>query len=428
MQLAPKSTERSRSVVSRVGAPIALTLAMWLAPRAVLADVGEVTTSHTLYHESPLRTNMTVYSPAAAVEAKPGDTIRVQGGWEADIVSGASVATKAGAIYQNANGGADVVTTASVQDVRNVGKGRVTVEHEGVTLSGGYRYGTENDYKSHAFDVTAKTSLFGRNTDLSIAYARNFDRVCDRVQGAGDPATRANPLESSDGCFSEDPLRTTRPLGVDTFQSSWTQAWTKIFASQLVYTAQIYNGFQSNPYRSVILAQGVRAQENHPENRFRHALTARSNLFVRPIKMALQLEARGYWDTWDIKSVSGQVAVDKYLIGALRLRGRARLYRQSGALFWSDDYTGGGRPLGPKGQYFTGDRELSPLTTFLLGIGVVHRFEKKDGSRYLGIFEALRLAGSLDAMQFEYDEYTLGGATISNARAYIANVALSASF
>ena len=42
---------------------------------------------------------------------------------------------------------------------------------------------------------------------------------------------------------------------------------------------------------------------------------------------------------------------------------RARVYHQTGAVFWSDDYTGGDPPLGPKGQYWTGDRELSPFNS-----------------------------------------------------------------
>src|SRR5690606_4868297 len=117
----------------------------------------------------------------------------------------------------------------------------------------------------------------------------------------------------------------------------------------------------------------------------------------------------------------------------LRLSARGRFYRQTGALFWSDDYTGGDAPLGPKGQYFTGDRELSPFWSVLLGARVtylVHPEAKADGAsaKLLGVFSRAKLGASADVMQFSYDEYTLGGVPITNARAYILGATAGASF
>jgi hypothetical protein len=48
--------------------------------------------------------------------------------------------------------------------------------------------------------------------------------------------------------------------------------------------------------------------------------------------------------------------------------------------------------------------------------------------RFIGIFSGLKLGASADAMQFFYDEYTLAGAEIGNARAYILGLNLSALF
>ncbi|WP_394839109.1 DUF3570 domain-containing protein [Pendulispora rubella] len=403
-------------------------LALFAVATAARADgILQFDTSHTLYHEAPTRSNMTVYTPSVDLRASPFSFLDVRGGWEADVVSGASVAVKAGPTYQATHAGADVISSASVNDVRNVAKGGFTIKHDAVSLSPGYTYSTEKDYKSHAIDIAAKTELFEHNTQLEFSYAHDFDRVCDRVQGLNDAPSRYRALENSTGCFGSDPLRTTRDIDRDGFQASWSQAWTRIFATQLVYSAEILHGFLSNPYRSVILGEGLKAQEHHPENRGREALTLRANVYLKPLRSALRLKTRGYWDTWDVKSLTVEAEFERYFGEALRVELRGRYYRQSGALFFSDDYTGGDSPLGPKGQYFTGDRELSPFSSMLLGLRATYTFLSNRG-RVLGFMQSLKLGLGGNAIQFDYDGYTLGGAAVGNARAYIANFSASAVF
>jgi hypothetical protein len=301
------------------------------------------------------------------------------------------------------------------------------LKKENVELTTGYAYSTENDYRSHALNVSAKTDTYSHNSQFEISYARNFDRVCDRVQSANDAPPRFHALEDSKGCFSSDPLRTTHSLGIDGFQGSWSQSWTPIFVTQLVYTAQVLNGFQSNPYRSVILGEGLKAQEHQPENRFREGLALRGNLFIKPLRAALRVGARAYYDTWNIKSGTLEAEFEQYLGESLRASVRGRFYRQSGAIFWSDDYTGGNPPLGPKGQYWTGDRELSPFTSWLLGVRAMYALRPKEG-RVLGLIESFKLGASGDVMFFSYSEYTLGGEPVGNARAYVLGLSAGAIF
>ena len=392
------------------------------------AQVAQVDTAHTLYLESPTRTKMTVYTPGVDVSVSPADWVTVRGGYEADIVSGASVAVKAGAAYAAVNPGADVVTTASVHDVRHSTRGAVTLRKGDVSYTAQYDYGTENDYKSHSVFVAARTEAYEHNTQFELSYARNFDLVCDRTQAVNDRAPRFRALEDASGCFGgTDPLRTRHTLSIDGLQATWTQAWTPTFATQLAYTAQILEGFQSNPYRSVILGQGLKAQEHHPENRARQSVAARANFYVRPIKVAIRIGARVYRDTWDVTSGTGDVEVERYLFEGFRVAARARYYRQTGASFWSDDYTGGDPPLGPKGQYWTGDRELSPFWSVALGGRLTYGLQP-DRGRIIGLMTGLKVGVALDVIQFDYSEYTLGGVPISGARAYILGANLSASF
>lgn len=418
----------------RLAVAAALAFAATLASARARAQAVQVDTAHTLYHESPTRSNMTVYTPGVDLAATPADWVTVRGGYEADVVSGASVATKAGSAYQAVNPGVDVITTASVHDLRHSPHGGFTLRKGDVAVTGAYTYGTENDYKSHSIFVAARTEAYEHNTQFEISYARNFDLVCDRIQAVNDRPPRFRALEDSSGCFSgSDPLRTRHRLAIDGFNASWTQAWTPVFATQLVYTAQLVDGFQSNPYRSVILAQGLKAQEHHPEHRARQAIALRANLFVRPLKLAIRATGRAYRDTWDVTSGTGELEAEKYLFEGFRVGVRGRYYRQSGALFWSDDYTGGDPPLGPKGQYWTGDRELSPFSSLGLGLRLTYAIApapKLGGgtSRILGLFTGLKLGASADAMQFYYDEYTLAGQELGNARAYILGVNVSALF
>lgn len=421
-----RSSSPVRAVVSAAVGALVFACGTEARAQVVIFD-----TSHTLYSEAPTRTNMTVYTPGANITVNPADWIGVRGGYEADIVSGASVSVKAGKAYQNVNPGVDVVTTASVTDFRHSPRGGLTLKKGDVTYTADYTYSTENDYKSHNLFVAAKTDVYDHNTQFEISYARNFDLVCDRIQAVNDQPPRYRAMEDSKGCFTgSDPLRTRHSLAIDGLQGTWTQAWTSVFATQLVYTAQLVNGFQSNPYRSVILAQGLKAQEHHPENRARQAVAARANLYIRPIKTAFRLTGRVYRDTWDVVSGTGELEAERYLFEGFRLAVRGRYYQQSGALFWSDDYTGGDPPLGPKGQYWTGDRELSPFSSITVGGRLTYAIHPNgpSGSRILGMMTGLKLGASADIVQFDYDEYTLGGTPIENARAFILGLNLSALF
>ena len=116
----------------------------------------------------------------------------------------------------------------------------------------------------------------------------------------------------------------------------------------------------------------------------REAVAVRANFFLKPIKGALRFSIRGYNDTWDIYSGTAQAEFEKYFGEAFRVTARGRFYMQNGAIFWSDDYTGGLPPLGPKGSYWTGDRELSPFWSWSLGARAVYTFTRSKG-RLLGV-------------------------------------------
>jgi len=414
MQLTPR----------RVGAPaplgstaLAATLALVVTgpPVARGQDVqADVLT--TVYREAGGPLELTVVNPSATVSAAVADEVEVAASWSADVVTGASVAVV------DAPGGVDAITSATrLDELRNVVGGAVTVQDGQASLTGTYAYGTESDYRSHSFSLTGRADLFDRNTSLEVSYGRGFDRVCNLAQpDATEPVDRQR-MPSSDGCFAADD-RVAEDLSLQTFQAGWTQAWTPIFATQLVGTAQVLNGFQANPYRAVWLGRAA-AQEHHPENRVRFAAGLGARLWVEPVAAALQLFFRGYRDSWDIASVTAEVAWEQTFGEEFRVRVRGRYYDQTGAVFFSDDYA-----IDPRGQYFTGDRELSPFSSWTAGAQLRWVAPPDDEGRALGFLDAFELVLKADYIRNDFREFRYGQARVPNDTAFVGTLALRAGF
>ena len=180
--------------------------------------------------------------------------------------------------------------------------------------------------------------------------------MCDGP-GASDPALKAR-LDTSQGCFNDKAMdRRTRDLSIQTFQGAWTQRWTPILIDagdrdRAVAARLSIQSVSRGAHRS---RRGAGAPPRQSRAlRRRRAL----RIWIKPLSGALQPQLRVYRDTWDIRSFSAELAYEQSLFAGLRFRARARFYTQNSAAFYSDDYV-----LEPKGQYFTGDRELSRMHT-----------------------------------------------------------------
>ncbi|HMJ51024.1 MAG TPA: DUF3570 domain-containing protein [Polyangiaceae bacterium] len=405
---------------------LVLTTVAWLLARTAGAQAAEVDSRVTLFHEPAKGSSMTVYTPSTDLTVRPWDFLAVTGGWEADIVSGASERVKTGPLSR---AGPDAITGASVNDVRHIGRGSVTVRRDATQLRAGGSVSVENDYKSNAVHASARTDLFQHSSQLEIAYARNWDTVCDLAHAPNTDATLRQPLDNSTGCFQPNSAtRSEAPIRTDALQLTWSQAWTPVLTTQVVYTGQLQAGLLSDPYRAVSLSpSGQYAQEHHPENRARQAIALRGAYYVRPLKGAVRAGVRGYRDTWHIMSGTFELEGEKYIFPWLRLRVTGRYYRQTAALFWSDDYTGGEPQYGPRGQYWSGDREVSPFSSYLAGARAVGTWAAGE-RRIVGIFEGLQAGLGFDVLFYGYSDFTLGGRKPSDTTAYIGSLSFTALF
>jgi hypothetical protein len=401
-------------------------LQSWLGALLVLLVCGHasaqssVDATSTVFYEAGGPLHMLVVNPAAHANVQATEALAIQAGWEADVVSGASVAV---VDAPGASSDVDAITSATkLNDFRNVFQGGASLRGDNTRIQAGYAYGFESDYRSNGLSVTAAAELFDRNTTLEIGYGRGWDSVCDLEQPQAEKAVERQRMSTSEGCFQKDKGRTEHTIDLHSLSGSWTQAWTPIFNTQWSVSSQLVSGFQSNPYRAVWLGRAA-AQEHHPNERARYGTSLSARIWLRPIGGALQLSARAYRDTWDVRSASGEIAYERGFGSLVRLRVRGRYYQQSGAAFYSDDYA-----LMPRGQYFTGDRELSPLNDWQAGARLELTPDVVGPERPLSLLDTLHFVLKADIARYKFESFHYGNAEVPNRRSIFATVSVDATF
>lgn len=404
--------------IDRVGRALAVGLLALLVTAPGRADDGEIEAYTTLFYEAGGPLNNLIIDPHVGARVDPVEEVSITASWDADIVSGASVA-----VVDAPSPAPDVITTATqYNDFRNVFTGGLQLRAPFGSLRASYAYGFESDYRSNALTIGARAELFERNTALDISYGRGFDLVCNLEQPDNQEAVERRPLDGSEGCFSNDPTRAALNVDLHTVQGSWTQAWLPVLTTQLTLTAQVIDGFQSNPYRAVWLGRSA-AQENHPLTRARYAAGLQTRLYLEPLKAALQLQARLYRDTWDVRSVTAEVGYEQRLTEEVRLRLRGRYYHQGAAAFYSDNYA-----VAPRGQFFTGDRELADMRSVLVGARLVWTLTANSEGATLGPLSRFRLLLKADWLHTEFPNFRYGQARVPNRNALVATFGLEFTF
>jgi len=400
-------------------------LALSLTTGGATAEVSTDAARATVFLEPSKTSKLLVINPNAELSVNVFSVLEAHAAYEADIVSGATESLKGGRLSP-----VDIVSSATdFKDTRHQFTGGITLNPLDSQVSFNYTHGTESDYHSKALAVQATTNFLQKNTQLSLGYGRGFDRVCTTAYAASDSPSVKRPLDSSKGCFSNTEDRASRKVDLDNFQTGWTQTWTPVFATQLVLYGALQHGFLENPYRSVVIAPaGDQALENHPDNRLRLAAALRAKYYVRPLRLAVTAGGRLYRDTWDILGQTYELEAERFLWPELRVMVRGRYYTQTEALFWSDDYTGGEPNDGPRGQYWTGDRELSPLSSYLLGGRFVFKKNADQQKHFAGILVSFETSFSLDVMRTSLKEFTWGGRKPDDTLALIGSLGIRAAF
>jgi hypothetical protein len=339
----------------------------------------------TYFQEPAPNTALYVVHPQITYSQDYTDHVGLDLGYDMDVVSGATAQ-----IF-----GVDIVSSATkFNDVRYNGAATLRFMSEYATLRVGGGYGGESDYRSGIVSTGVTADLFDRNTQLSVDYTHNFDRVCDAANSPSQELLELRALDSSEQCFQDSSLTATRKLAIDTVQLAWTQVATPWLLLQFGSTGQSLRGFQANPYRQVLLGERA-VQEHLPRVRNRLAIFGRAKFALRPIRGAIELDVRGYFDSWAVEALTTELAWDQYIARPLALRFRARWHVQDSALFYRDgnDYASSG----PVGSYWTGDRELSALFNSVYGAKVTYTVRAKD-KQFLRFIDAFVISGKVDLL------------------------------
>lgn len=330
---------------------------------AVAEDRTEVSTLLFAEKRDGDKGGLLVIHPQASFGVDIGRFVTFDVGYAADAVSGAT-----STVYQ-----VDAVSTATkFSDLRNEGTLSLGFKGRRSRITFGTTVGTERDYVNRAFSGTASIDLPGRNTTVGVAYSHSFDQVCNKNNGMATPL-EARALVGTDPCDKtglifgkDDAMGRTRwdDLGIDTAQVTLTQNLSPTMNLQLSGYGQVLDGFQSNPYRRVRIGPNA-PQEHIPSVRDRWSVSARLNRYLPRLKAAIHVDARFYDDTWRVVAGNVELGYSQYIGKSLLLRFYGRIYQQTAAKFFKDAFYY--QTESTAGQYFTGDRELSPVRNVSLG-------------------------------------------------------------
>jgi len=375
-------------------------LVLAITPTALADDRTEVSTALFAEKRDGGRGGLTVIHPQALFGIDLGRFVSLDFGYAADVVSGATAT-----VYQ-----VDATTGATkFSDVRH--EGTVSFGFHGkrsrLTFSG--TFGTERDYLSRQLGGAGSIDLPGRNTTVALAYSHGSDEVCDRDNSMAPPLearalTGADPCAKSKVVFGTDTLdaagnRLTRweGLSIDTAQVSVTQNLSPTMNLQIALYGQVLEGFQSNPYRRVQVGPNT-PQEHIPDTRARWSLTARLNRYLPKLHAAAHFDARFYDDTWGVVGGNVGLGFSQYIGKPLLLRLQLRVYQQSAATFFRDAFFY--ETLSSAGEYWTGDRELSPVRNATLG-GKLSLITVGGDKPVWGLFDKLQLHVKGDIMMID---------------------------
>lgn len=368
------------------------------APAPALADDrAEVSTALFAEKRDGGKGGLTVIHPQALFGIDLGRFVTLDLGYAADIVTGATAT-----VYQ-----VDATTGATTfSDVRNEGTFALGFQGKRSRLSFSGTFGTERDYLSRQLGGSASIDLAGRNTTVTLAYTHGFDQVCNRDNGMANPI-EARALTGDDACakskvfYGEDTLdatgaRLTRwdDLSIDTAHVALTQNLTPTMNLQVALYGQILEGFQSNPYRRVKVGPNT-PQERIPDTRARWSLSARLNRYLPKLTAAAHFDGRFYNDTWGVTGGNVGLGYSQYIGKPLLLRLQLRVYQQSAATFFRDAFFY--ETLSSAGEYWTGDRELSPVRNATVG-GKLSVITVGGDKPVWGLFDKLQLHVKGDVM------------------------------
>lgn len=388
MLLRQSVSDARPSKIRLIASMLALGFALLLAS---CAGSGIRTADAALYVRADTD-DIVVYAPRTHVGAKVGDGLSMDATYAVDVWTGASI---------------DVITaaTTAITEVRQEANGAVGYEFKDVTISGSYRYSTENDYWSNGGVLNLVVDLFDNNTTLGLSAIGSMDTV-----GKSHDPTFRRPQDSIGGRLTFSQVLDTKTV---LSASAELMRLTGFLASPYRMVGLGAPGLCGNPTRA---ARGgmmtVRdaaldcLEENHPHERLRTALSLRlRRAFGSYVSMGV--DYRYYFDNWGIGSHTPSLDMS-FLLGSHGTLSLAyRFYMQSRSDFYEERYL---RPASTY-RYFSRDRKMSAMSSHHAGLEYLHDFELGESGGAV-----LSLGARAGLTRFIYTEF-IGLSTVDAVEA-----------
>jgi len=346
-----------RALTRGLGAALRARWTRWAAPLAGLlggalssAPVAAVTlpedTAEAMVHLYD-GGGVTASGPALLVRKSLYDKVSLTGTYYVDIVSNASI---------------DVVTTASpFKETRKEYSVGADYAYRDSLLSVSYSNSDEPDYKASGLSIDASQEVFGNMTTIKLGFTRGQDDVGKKGEGFFDYAKHWRYR-----------------LGV-------TQILTPRWLASLNLEAVSDEGFLGSPYRAARVF-GALVPERNPRTRSSRSIKAGVIGEIMP-RTSLHADYRYFYDTWDIKAHAFEVGGSRYVGESFLFDGYLRYYKQSAALFYSDNATA-------ETTYVSRNRQLGTFNDIAPGVRMTYTYKQVPGK--------YEIKGNLN---YEYQRY-----------------------
>ena len=297
--------------------------------------------------------------PALLVRKKVNDSISLNGTYYVDMVSNASI---------------DVVTTASpYKETRNEYSLGADYVYQDALITLGTTRSREPDYISNTTNLDVSEEVFGGLTTVSLGFSRGADQVGKKDIGFFDRATHWK------------------------YRVGLTQILTPRWLASVNAEAVADSGFLGSPYRAARVF-GAAVAERNPRTRSSRAIKFSSLYDISDIvgggsRSSLRAEYRYFWDNWAIKAHTLELGYSRYFGDKWLAEGFGRFYKQSAALFYSDNAQS-------ETTYVSRNRQLSAYNDIGLGGKVAYTVKQVPGK-----YE-IKLNGSYEYMRFKFNDFT----------------------
>jgi hypothetical protein len=292
--------------------------------------------------------------PALLVRKSVFDKVSLSGTYYVDMVSNASI---------------DVVTTASpFKETRTEYGVGADYLYRDALINVSWSSSDEPDYKADGLSIDVSQEVFGGMTTVNMGFTRGKDQVGKK----------------GDFGFFDYAKHWRYRLGL-------TQILTPRWLASLGLEAVSDEGFLGSPYRAARVF-GAAVPERNPRTRSSRSIKLSTIAEVRP-RTSVHAEYRYFYDTWDIKAHTFQAGASGYVGESFQIDGYVRFYKQSKALFYSDNAS-------VETTYISRNRQLGSFNSLTPGARVTYVYKQVPG-RY-----EIRGHLNYELIQFKFKDFT----------------------